>query len=422
MASYQVNVDEQLLTSLMSRQDGLGRLVEQVLNQILTAQATDLLMAEPHERTPARQGYRNGTRERSLQTRVGTLSLSVPRLRGGGEFSTDLFERYQRSEQAFVVALMEMVIQGVSTRKVTAITEELCGASFSKSTVSALCARLDPIVDAWRNRPLSGHCYPFVLVDGFGIRVREDGQVRQRSALIAFGVNERGYREVLGLLIGDSESEASWSELFVSLKERGLCGVDLVVSDQRKRACLAHQGLVNAVRRHFQGAMWQRCQAHFVRNIMDACPDKEREFVLSQVRQILDAPSIELARERLSAALAACSVKAGTGKAMACLESGFEDAIAVLALPARYRRRLRTTNGVERVNEELRRRERVIRIFPNRESGMRILSALLMEMDESWSTGKVYLDMAEYRQYRLPQAGKREDKEDSSTAAVTAAV
>jgi putative transposase len=395
MASYQVNVDEQLLTSLMTRQDGLGRLVEAVLNQILTAQATELLMAEPYERTPARQGYRNGNRERALQTRVGTLTLSVPRLRGGGEFSTELFERYQRSEQAFVVALMEMVIQGVSTRKVSAITEELCGASFGKSTVSALCARLDPILEGWRNRPLTVCRYPFVLVDGFAIRVREDAQVRQRSALAAYGVNEQGYREVLGLLIGDSESEASWSELFLHLKERGLSGVDLVVSDQ-------HQGLVNAVRRHFQGAVWQRCQVHFVRNIMDGCPDKERELVLSHVRQILEAPSIEGARERLSEALKVCCAKAS--KAMACLEAGFEDAVAVLALPTRYRRRLRTTNAVERVNEELRRRERVIRIFPNRESGLRLLSALLMETDESWSSGKVYLDMTEYGQFQAARA------------------
>jgi len=399
MASYQVNVDEQLLTSLMTRQDGLGRLVEQVLNQILTAQASELLMAEPYERTAARQGYRNGSRERSLQTRVGTLTLSVPRLRGGGgEFSTDLFERYQRSEQAFVVALMEMVIQGVSTRKVSAITEELCGASFSKSTVSALCARLDPILEGWRTRPLTCR-YPFVLVDGFGIRVREDGQVRQRSALIACGVNEHGYREVLGLLIGDSESEASWSELFLHLKERGLSGVDLVISDQ-------HQGLVNGVRRHFQGAVWQRCQVHFVRNILDACPEKEKDLVLLQVRQILEAPSIKVARERLSEALKVCCAKAS--KAMACLESGFEDAVAVLALPARYRRRLRTTNGVERVNEELRRRERVIRIFPNRESGLRLLSALLMETDESWSSGKVYLDMSEYWQFKAARETTKE--------------
>jgi transposase-like protein len=221
MASYQVTVEDDVLTSLLSRQDGLSRLVSQVLNQILSHQARDLVQAEPYERTGQRQGYRNGTRERSLQTRIGTLTLSVPRLRGG-EFSTELFERYQRSEQGFVLALMERVIQGVWTRKVTAITEELCGAIFSKSTVSALCAQLDPIVDGWRNRPLTGR-YPFLLVDGIVIRIREEGQVRQRSLLIACGIHETGHREIRGLTIGDSESEASWSELFEQRSGRRFC-------------------------------------------------------------------------------------------------------------------------------------------------------------------------------------------------------
>jgi transposase-like protein len=400
MASYQVNVDDQLLASLLLRQDGMAGLLQQVLNQILVAQATEQIGAECHERTPERQGYRNGTRERTLQTRVGKITLSVPRFRDG-EFSTELFARYQRSEQAFVLAMMEMVIQGVSTRKVTAITQELCGASFSKSTVSLLCQELDPTLTAWRNRPLSGDQYPFVLVDGLVIRVREGRQVHQRSALIAVGVSlSTGRREVLGLQIGDGESEASWSEFFLHLKERGLSGVDLVVSDQ-------HKGLVNAVYKHFQGAVWQRCQVHFQRNIRAVCPKKEwEESVHSQVRQILEAPDEATARERLRQTLKAVEAldareRAKLERAMTCLEEGFEDAIAVLsvlpsAVPERYRRALRTTNAVERLNGELRRRERVIRIFPNRDSAVRLLTALLMEMDETWTTERVYLDMTEY--------------------------
>ena len=190
MAQYQVTVEEDLLTSLFSRHEGLGQLVEQVLNQILQAQAAEALQAEPHERTPSRQGYRNGQRGRSLQTRIGTLTLQVPRLRGG-EFSPELFERYQRSEQAFVVALMEMVVQGVSTRKVEAITLELCGAEFSKSTVSALCARLDPLVSAGNERDLSGQRYPFLIVDALVIRVREAGRVRPCSALLPVAPTRR---------------------------------------------------------------------------------------------------------------------------------------------------------------------------------------------------------------------------------------
>ena len=398
MAQYQVTVDDHLVSSLFSRHDGLGQLVEQVLNQILQAQAAEALQARPHERTPSRQGYRNGQRERSLQTQVGTLKLQVPRLRGG-EFSPELFERYQRSEQAFVLALMEMVVQGVSTRKVEAITIELCGAEFSKSTVSALCARLDPLVSAWNERELSTRKYPFLIVDALVIRVREEGRVRQCSALIASGVNEEGYREVLGLQIGDSESEASWSELFVWLKQRGLCGVDLVTSDD-------HAGLVAAVKKQFQGATWQRCQTHLTRNVLDAAPEKERAALKGRLHRIFLAADPEEARRELAETVSAFSEKAE--KAMDRLEAGFEDVTAVLSLPERYRKRLRTTNSMERLNEEIRRRERVIRIFPNRASATRLLGALLMEHDESWSTGKVYLDMTEYWQWKEAQRQARE--------------
>jgi len=180
------------------------------LNQVLQAQATEQLRADPYERTEERQGYRNGTYPHQLTTRVGTITLRVPRIRGG-KFSTELFARYQRSEQALVLALMEMVVNGVSTRKVAQITEELCGTEFSKSTVSELCKRLDPIVTAWNNRPLDNP-FPFVIVDALVLKVREDGRVRSRGVLVGIGVNTDGYREVLGLMLGDSESEVSWSE------------------------------------------------------------------------------------------------------------------------------------------------------------------------------------------------------------------
>ncbi|RDV80168.1 IS256 family transposase, partial [Ammonifex thiophilus] len=222
------------------------------------------LKAKPYERTEERQAYRNGHREKPLVTRIGRLVLEVPRVRSG-KFSTEMFERYQRSEQALLLALMEMVVNGVSTRKVRAVVKELCGTEFSKSTVSELCKRLDPLVKAWNERDLSEKEYPFILVDALVIKVRKGGRVRSQSVLIACGVNRDGYREVLGLMIGDSESEATWSEFFGWLKKRGLKGVDLVVSDD-------HRGLVNAIMIHFQGASWQRCQTHFVRNILEACP------------------------------------------------------------------------------------------------------------------------------------------------------
>lgn len=386
MAQFKVTVGEDVLRGLFNGDDGLARLVESVLNQVLDAQVTEHLQAGPHERTESRQGYRNGHRVRQMKTRVGTLDLLVPRVREGG-FSTKLFSRYQRSEQALVLALMEMVINGVSTRKVRRITEELCGTNFSKSTVSALCQRLDPTVHGWNERSLGDKAYPFVIVDALYIKVRKEGRVRSQSVLLAIGVNEDGYREILGLQVGDSESEASWSAYFSWLKERGLRGVDLVVSDD-------HRGLVKAVHRHFQGASWQRCQTHLTRNILDHCPKALRDEFHGRLRLVFDAPGETAARRILGDIIEEYGERAP--RAVACLEQGFEDATAVLALPARYRRRLRTTNSVERLNQEIRRRERVIRIFPNVESVTRLMGALLMEQDEEWSTGRRYLNMDDY--------------------------
>lgn len=396
MAQYQITVNQELLHQLFlsnNKDSGIAALMETVLNQILQAQATEQLQAEPYERTVERKGYRNGSYPHQLTTRVGTITLRVPRFRNG-HFSTEMFVRYQRSEQALVLALMEMVVNGVSTRKISQITEELCGSEFSKSTVSDLCKKLDPLVQAWNNRDLQDMSYPFVLVDALVLKIREEGRVRSRSAMIAIGINTEGYREVLGLTLGDSESEASWSEFFSWLKSRNLRGVDLIVSDD-------HKGLVKAVRQNFQGVSWQRCQTHFMRNILDAAPKSVEKELYPHLRAILDAPDINTARVLLNQTLEAFEKKAP--KSMKVLEEGFDDAVSVLVLPEKYRRRLRTTNGVERLNEEIRRRERVIRIFPNRESAVRLIGSLLMEIDDKWATGKKYLDMDDYLQWQKDQ-------------------
>ncbi|MDN5345973.1 MAG: putative transposase [Petrotoga sp.] len=400
MAQYHVTIDSDLLHQLFlsdAKDAGVAKLLESVLNQILQAQVTEQLKAEPYERTEERQGYRNGTYPHNLTTRVGTITLRVPRLRNG-KFSTELFCRYQRSEQAFILALMEMVVNGVSTRKVAEITEELCGTRISKSLVSELCRRLDPVINAWKERPLKDNKYPFLIVDALIIRVREENRVVNRSMLIAVGVNEEGIREVLGFMIGDSESEDSWNEFFRGLKDRGLSGVDLIVSDD-------HRGLVKAMRRNFQGATWQRCQTHFMRNILDATPKSLQGEVKTTVQAILNAPDIDTARMLLSKTIEAYGKKAP--RAMEILEAGFDDATTVLMLPERYRKRLRTTNSIERLNEEIRRRERVIRIFPNRESAIRLIGALLLEIDNKWAGGRRYLDMAEYHEYCSSQPDKR---------------
>lgn len=395
MAHYQVTVDGEVLQQLFLRDDGLARLMEQVLNQILKAQVTEQLKARPYERTEERQGYRNGHRDKPMVTRIGRLVLEVPRVRNG-EFSTEMFERYQRSEQALLLALMEMVVNGVSTRKVRAVVEELCGTEFSKSTVSELCKRLDPIVKAWNERDLSEKEYPFLLVDALVIKVRKGGRVRAQSVLIAAGVSRDGQREALGLMIGDGESYDSWSEFFSSLKRRGLRGVDLVVSDD-------HKGLVNAIMTQFQGASWQRCQTHFSRNILEACPKSLQRKLHARLRHIFDAPDLDTARRLLERVVQ--EFEAVAPKAVERLEAGFEDAMAVMALPEPVRRRLRTTNAIERLNREIRRRERVVGIFPNEEAALRLIGAVLMEIDEAWATGHRYLDMTEYWIWRGKQEG-----------------
>lgn len=394
MAQLNITVETEILKDLFTqsgKDKAFAKLMESILNQVLQAQASEQIGAGYYERNADRQAYRNGTRDRSMKTRIGTLTLSVPRLRNGA-FSTELFARYQRSEQALVLSMMEMVIQGVSTRKVSAITEELCGTEFSKSTVSALCAKLDPAVDAFLNRPLEKR-YPFVIVDALYTKVREDGYVHSVGLLLATGVNEEGYREILGTHIADTETEDSWSVLFQNLKDRGLKDVRLVVSD-------AHSGLVNAIKKHFKGTSWQRCQTHFSRNILDKCPKSQQADLKQELRSLYEASNMETARRLLRSILEIFGEKAP--KAMEILEEGFEDAMQILFLPLPLRRRLRTSNSIERLNQEIRRRERVIRIFPNRESLQRLVGALLMDTNERWLTGKCYLSPESIREALTP--------------------
>ena len=391
MAEYEISVGKELLPGLLNGQDGLAKLLEAVLNQILEAQATESIGADKHERSEERQCYRNGYRPRTLYTRVGPVTLQVPQTRDGS-FSTDIFRRYQRSEQAFVLALMEMVVQGVSTRKVNAITEELCGASFSKSTVSALCSGLEPRVRAFNERRLDGN-YPFLLVDALFFKSRDEERVVGRAALIVSGIGEEGKREILGVRIGDTESFSTWDETFRWLKGRGLGGVMFVVSDN-------HGGLVHGITKHFQGASWQRCQVHLMRNLLSFSPVKLRAEVAAHAKIVLHAQDMVEAKRQLSAFIEHFGTSAP--KAVSCLEEGFADAMAVMALPEKYRRRLRTTNMQERLNQEIRRRERVIRIFPNDESALRLIGALLAEFNEAWAE-RLYLDMDEFKEWALKQ-------------------
>ena len=387
MADYEISVSRDLLPGLLNGPEGLAKLVEAILNQVLEAQLTEHLGAGRHERTAERQGYRNGVRPRVLFTRVGPVTLMVPQTRDGS-FSPEMFARYQRSEQALVLALMEMVVQGVSTRKVTEITETLCGTAFSKSTVSALCASLDPRVRAFNERALTAE-YPLIMVDAIVLTARDVDRVLPKAALMASGIRADGWREVLGVPIGDSESLTTWNDFFRWLKGRGLHGVQWVISD-------SHAGLVQAARQHFQGVAWQRCQVHLMRNLLGHTPRRHRAEVAAYAKRVFQADDIAEARQHLAAFVA--HFEKSAPKAVACLEDGFEDALSVIVLPEQYRQRLRTTNMQERLNQEIRRRERVIRIFPNAESALRLVGALLAEQNESWA-GRRYLDMDEFHEW-----------------------
>lgn len=390
MASIQITIDDDKLQRLFGTSDGLKHLLEACVNETLEAEMTDFIGAEPGERTDERRGYRNGYYQRRITTRVGRLTLDVPRDREG-VFRTELFERFQRSEQALVLTLMDMVVQGVSTRKVKKVTSTLCGHEFSKSTVSELAKGLDEKVTAWAERPLDEQAYPFVIADAMYVKTRRLGSVCSTAVLIAVGVAEDGHREVLGIDVSLKESEVAWGEFFRQLSRRGLSGVDTVVSDK-------HEGLVRALRKHFVGTSWQRCQAHFIRNVMDASPRSARDQVKSLLDDVLQAGDADEARENLDRFID--ELQDNVPGVVDMVEQAFDDVTCVLGLPRKYRRRLRTTNMLERTIEEIRRRERVIRIFPNEASVFRMIGALMAEQHEAWTTGRLYLKMDEYFDYK----------------------
>lgn len=370
-----------LQASSVKGDDPIKVMLRHTIQQVLEEELTAFLNAEPYTRTEERRGYRNGYKPRTLKTRVGRLKLMVPKDREG-RFQTELFEKYQRNEKALVLSIVEMYVQGVSTRKVKNITEELCGLEISKSQVSAMAKGLDEEVQRWRRRLLTKQ-YPYLVVDARYERIRRDGAVIPQGVLIVVGVDAEGYREILGVWCADSESSASWSMVFRELKERGLSSVGYVVSDN-------HSGLVDAIHRHFQGAQWQRCQVHFIRNVLDKIPKKDRGKILAYLQDITGAPSIETARERLHETVDA--IQSSYPKAADILDEQGEEILAVYALPEHHRKRMRSTNMLERYNEEIKRRTWVVRIFPNEQSCIRLVSALAMEENEKWMERK-YLNM-----------------------------
>lgn len=350
-----------------------------VLNEFMEKERDHYLNAKSYERTENRQDYRNGYYERDFTISVGKIKLTVPRTRSG-EFSPSIFEQYRRSDQSLVLSMMEMVVNGVSTRKVTKIVEQLCGQSVSKSFVSDVTKKLDPIVNEWANRPLNLMYYEYIYVDAMYIKVREHHRVVSKAVYVAIGVNTKHKREIIGLDVNHGESKEGWKQFFDKLKSRGLQSPNMIISD-------AHKGLKKAIQESFVGSSWQRCTFHFKQNIVEEMPKKNTDEARHALKRIFDAPEVEAARALKDEFIETYEDKKGFQKAIETLDEGFEDAIQFINEPIKYRVQLRTTNNLERLNEEIRRREKVIRIFPNTQSAFRLIGAVLMEYEKGMDKG-----------------------------------
>lgn len=374
---------------LAEQQDFLRPLIQEVVQQVLEAEMEEALGAGKGERTPARQGYRSGYYGRTLITRVGKLELRVPQDRQG-RFRTEIFERYQRSEKALVAALSEMYVQGVSTRKVKAVTEELCGHEFSASTISRVNQNLDKELEKFAKRKLED-AYPYLILDARYEKVREDGVIRSQAVLIAIGVDWEGRRNVLAVELANRESLSSWKDFCLELKKRGLNGVELVISDD-------HAGLRKAVAEVLPEAAWQRCYVHFLRNALDYLPRKADNDCLTELRWIYDRRSIQEARQDLAAWLKKWAVK--YPKLCDWVENNIEETLTFYRLPPQHHKNLKSTNLLERLNEEIKRRTLVVRIFPNIAACLRLVRALAAEMHENWIEAIRYLNMEYLKEHK----------------------
>ena len=368
--------------------DGLREIVRAVMQEMLEAEMTDALGAEKGERTVARLGYRSGYYSRTLVTRVGKLEFRVPQERDG-RFSTELFERYQRSEQALVATLAEMYVQGVSTRKVKAITEELCGHAFSASAISAINKRLNESLDAFAKRQLA-EPFPYLILDARYEKVREGGVVASQAVLIAIGIDWDGRRQILAVDMANRESHSSWKDFLVGLRRRGLNGVEFVVADD-------HAGL-SAVREVLTEAAFQRCYVHFLRNALDHLPRKADDDCLQELRWLYDRRSIEEARQDLVTWIAKWGNR--YPKLVGWAEETIEETLTFYRLPRQHHKHLKSTNMLERLNEEIKRRTHVVRIFPNAEACLRLVRALAVETHENWLEAHRYLNMNDLKEHK----------------------
>ncbi|MER8557513.1 IS256 family transposase [Mesorhizobium sp. M0027] len=379
----------ELKALLLSDEDGFRQALQSVVQEVLEAEMTEAIGAEKGERTAERTSYRSGYYERKLVTRVGVLELRVPQDRAG-RFSTELFERYQRSEKALVSALVEMYVQGVSTRKVKAVTEELCGHSFSASTVSEATMRLDEALKAFFTQRLE-ESYPYLILDARYERAREAGVIASQAVLVAIGVDWEGRRQVLGVELANRESHSSWREFVTGLKNRGLAGVEFVVSDD-------HPGLRAAIREVLPEAVWQRCYVHFLRNALDYVPRKVDDDCLMELRWFYDRRDLAEVKRDLAQWIAKWQAK--YPKLVNWVEDNIEETLSFYRLPLAHHKHMKSTNMLERLNQEIKRRTLVVRIFPNPRSCLRLVRALAVEIHENWLEATRYLNMDHLREHK----------------------
>lgn len=378
---HDCSVPEEFLEPIIEQGlDALPGLIQILINTAMRIERQQYIGAAPYERSDQRRGYANGYKPKTVTTRLGEITFDVPQVRDGGFYPSAL-EKGLRSERALKLALAEMYVQGVSTRKVAAITEKLCGVEVSSTQVSQAAAELDEQLEAWRQRPLGRSKY--LWLDAHYEKVRRDGQVRDAAILKAVGLTEDGKRMILGVSVSLGEQEAHWRNFLQSLVDRGLCGVELIISD-------AHPGLKQARRAVFGGVPWQRCQFHLQQNAQSYIPRRDmKKEVAADIRAIFNAPNRHEAEALLDKTVRKYAESAS--RLAEWLEVSIPEGLTAFSYPNTHYRRIRTANGLERLNREVRRRSRVAVLFPNEASCLRLVTAVLMEISEEWETGRTYL-------------------------------
>ena len=360
--------------------DVLPELMRVIINIAMQAERSEHLNAEPYQHNIERLGHANGYKPKTMRTRFGEVTFAVPQVREGG-FYPQALEKGLRSERALTLALAEMYVQGVSTRKVKAITEQLCGTTVSSAMVSQAAAQMDAELEKWRERPLGE--YPYLFLDAYYEQVREDGQVRHLAVLVAVAVTPQGKREILGVSVSLSEHEIHWRSFLESLKKRGLGGIQLITSDD-------HAGLRAARLAVFGGIPWQRCQFHLQQNAQAYVPHKDMQTeVAEDIRTVFNAPDRTTAEAYLAKAVS--KYEKSASRLSEWMATNIPEGFSVFSFPGAFQKLLRTTNGVERLHREVRRRARVVSIFPNKASCLRLVSAVLNEISEEWLTGRTYI-------------------------------